>query len=257
MATNIVGQFPILNSQKSQTDEYGFDYITFEYTIKTSDLAAYNIKKDDVFTSISAWRGVSFSKIPSSGATYVVDAVENENMSGGLTRLTVNTVGTKNSIESNTPRVSLISGGPLIFGLSGTTPNLSISGYGISGAGQSVEVKFLADGGALGQQGVFATYFASVMPATFRGISLPVPASPPISFSNVVYQGGGPTGGGLPVGVDGIYYGFVCKTVLTEKRGSLLLVTLTFSEAGKATSYTITSPTTGTGTDIYNFPLIG
>lgn len=257
MATNIVGQFPILNSQKSQTDEYGFDYITFEYTIKTSDLAAYNIKKDDVFTSINAWRGVSFSKIPSSGATYVVDSVETNDLPGGLTSLTVNTVGSKNVAEANTPRVTLLSGGPLIFGLSGTTPNLNIWGYGISGAGQSVEVKFLANGGALGQQEVFTTYYASVMPATFRGISLPVPASPPISFSNVVYEGGGQTGTGLPVGVDGAYYGFVCKTVLTEKRGSLLLVTLTFSEAGKATSYTITSPTTGAGADLYNFPRIG
>lgn len=256
MATNIVGQFPILNSQKSQTDEYGFDYITYEYTIKTSDLAAYNIKKDDIFTGIDTWMGVSFSKIPSYKANYVVDSVETSNLDGGLTSLTVNTVGSKNTAEANTPRVTLLSGGPLIFGLSGT-PSSNIWGYGVSDAGQIVEVKFLANGGALGQQEVFTTYYGSVMPATFRGISLPVQASPPISFSNVVYQGGGQTGGGLPFGVDGIYYGFVCKTVLSEKRGSLLLVTLTFSEAGVATLYTITSPTTGVGSNLYNFPRIG
>jgi len=257
MATSILGTFPILNSKKSKTDEYGFDYITYEYTIKTSDLGAYKIKKDDIFTGISTWSGVSFSKIPSSGATYVVDNVETKDLPGGLTSLTVNTVGSQNSAEANTPKVTLLSGGPLIFGLSGTTPSSNIWGYGVNGAGQSVEVKFLANGGASGQQTVFTTYYGSVMPATFRGISLPVPASPPTSFSDLIYRGGGQEGTGLPAGVDGTYYGFCCKTVLTEKRGSLLLVTLIFSETGKATIWTITSPTTGAGNDLYNFPRIG
>ena len=141
--------------------------------------------------------------------------------------------------------------------MSGTTPIANIQGYGISGAGQSVEVKFLANGGVAGQQEVFTTYFASQMPITFRGISLPVAAKEPFSFSDVVYQGVGQFGGGLPVGTDGTYYGFVCKTILTERRGSLLLVTLIFSEAGRATSYSIISLTEGVGTDIYKFPLIG
>jgi len=257
MAISIVGTFPVLNYKKSQTDEFGFDYVNYQYTIKTSDLGFYNIKKDDVFIGIESWGGISFAKSPSSGSTYVVDSVETKNTEGGLTELTVNTVGSKNSAELNSPRVVLLSGGPLIFGLSGTTPNGGIEGYGISGAGQSVEVKFLDNGGAAGQQEVFTTYFGSVMPVTFRGISLPVPAKEPHSFSNVVYQGGGPFGGGLPVGIDGAYYGFVCKTILTEKRGSLLLVTLTFSEAGRATSYSIISLTEGVGTNIYNFPRIG
>lgn len=258
MATNIVGTFPILNSKKSQTDEYGFDYVSYEYTIKTSDLALYNIKKDDVFTGIESWNGTSFARSPSvGGSTYVVDDVQTNNVEGGLTELTVNTVGTKISVQVNSPRVVLLSGGPLIFGLSGTPPSGSIWGYGIGGAGQSVEVKFLDNGGTSGQQAVFTQYFASLMPASFRGIPLPSQAKEPHSFSNVIYQGGGQTSPGLPVGVDGIYYGFVCKTVLTEKRGSLLLVTLTFSEAGKATSYEITSQTTGAGSTFYNFPRIG
>jgi hypothetical protein len=253
MAISTVGTFPVLNSKKSQTDEYGFDYLTYQYTIKTSDLATYNIKKDDVFTGIESWTGTSFAKSPSSISQYVVDDVETKNTPGGLTELTVNTVGSKNTAELNSPRIVLLSNGPLIFGLSGTTPSGNIYGYGASGAGQSVEIKFLANGGAVGQQEVFTTYFSSLMPATFRGISLPSPARSPHTFSDVVYQGGA----GLPVGIGGVYYGFVCKTILTEKRGSLLLVTLTFSETGYAINNSLTSPTTSTGDFIYNFPKIG
>lgn len=257
MATNIVGTFPILNSKKSQTDEYGFDYVSYGYTIKTSDLASYNIKKDDIFTGIESWTGTSFSKSPSLGSTYVVEDIQFNNLDGGLTQIEVNTVGCKNQIESNSPKVNIISGGALIFGLSGTRPSGNIWGYGVGGAGQSVEVKFLANGGAIGQQEVFTKYASSLMPASFRGISLPAQAKEPHRFSNVIYQGGGQTGSGFPQGIDGNYYGFVCKSILTEKRGSLLVVTLIFSEAGNATEHVITSPTTGVGTTFYNFPIVG
>ena len=256
MATSILGTFPILTHTKSQTDEYGFDYVSYQYTVKTSELGSYSVKKDDKFYGFNSLGSVVAIKTLSTGSTYVVEDVETKNTAGGLTDITINTVGSKNSPESNSPRICLLSGGPLIFGLSGT-PTYNIQGYGISGAGQSVEVKFLANGGAAGQQEVFSTYFASQMPAAFRGISLPVPAQAPHSFSNVVYQGVGQFGGGLPVGTDGTYYGFVCKTILTEKRGSLLLVTLIFSEAGSALFNSIISPTQSVGTNIYDFPRIG
>jgi hypothetical protein len=259
MALNIVGTFPILNSKTSQTDEYGFDYVSYEYTIKTVDLLKYNIKKDDVFTGIEDWIPWNPNPISRPSAfvsgVYVVDTVENENMAGGLTRLTVNTIGTKNSIESNPPRVSLISGGPLIFGLFGTPPKITgasadIAGYGVSGVGQSIEIKFLANGGADGQQEVFAQNFASLLPLTFRGISLPVPARLPHRFSNVIVSNN------FRIGVAGFYYGYVCKTILTEKRGSLLLVTLTFSEAGVAVDNGIVG---GQQVEVfrYNFPVAG
>ena len=64
MAISILGTFPILNFKKSQTDEYGFDYVSYQYTIKTSTLADYDIKKDDVFTGIESWGGVFFAKRP-------------------------------------------------------------------------------------------------------------------------------------------------------------------------------------------------
>jgi len=253
MATSIIGTFPILTFKKSQTDEYGFDYLSYQYTIKTSDLAAYNIKKDDVFTGIESWTGISFaaSAGPNSAPPYVVDNVETKNLPGGLTELLVNTVGSKNSPKQNSPRVVLLSGGPLIFGLSGTAPTsqFQIQGYGASGAGQSVEVKFLAKGGASGQQEIFTTHFASLMPATFQGISLPAPAKQPGRFTNVTTDA---VAGGPPNGTEGTYYGFVCKTILTEKRGALLLVTLVYSEAGNA--FDLSS---GKSTILYYFPRIG
>ena len=254
MATSILGTFPILTFKKSQTDEYGFDYLSYQYTIKTSDLALYNIKKDDVFTGFESWTGTSFAKSPSSASQYVVDSVETKNTPGGLTELIVNTVGSKNTANSNSLRVTLISGGPLIFGLSGTKPSGEVYGYGASGAGQSVEVKFLANGGAIGQQEIFTTHFASLMPATFRGISLPVATSGPGTFSNVRYTD---PPNSQPYGEEGYYFGFVCKTILTEKRGSLLLVTLVFSEAGRALRWAITGETTASGRYFYDFPLVG
>jgi hypothetical protein len=253
MATSILGTFPILNSTKSQTDEYGFDYVSYQYTIKTSTLDSYNIKKDDVFDGIESWRGISWARSANSSALYVVDNVETRNTAGDLTELTVSTIGTKNSAELNTPRVSLISGGPLIFGLSGTTPSDAIYGYGVSGAGQSVEVKFLANGGAAGQQAVFTTYFASNMPATFRGISLPVPARAAGDFSSEYFDGETQRAGEF-----GVYHGFICKTILTEKRGSLLLVTLIFSEAGYASVWNAQDANgLQTASSVYAFPRIG
>jgi len=256
MATSILGTFPILTHTKSQTDEYGFDYVSYQYTVKTSELGSYSVKKDDEFYGFNSLGSVVAIKTLSTGSTYVVDSVETKNTAGGLTDITINTVGSKNRPELNSPRIVLLSGGPLIFGLSGTPPNPGTVlipggiGYGIGGAGQSVEVKFLANGGAKGQQEVFTTYFSFLMPTTFRGISLPVPAQQPktISFESLV--------GNSKVSVSGHYYGFICKTILTEKRGSLLLVTLTFFEAG-IIYRTIATPTEVTSSVLYNFPRVG
>jgi len=257
MATTILGTFPVLNYTKSQTDEYGFDYVSYQYTIKTSTLDNYNIKKDDVFEGIETWRGVSWTKTPNPQSLYVVDTVETKNSPGDLTQLMVNTVGSKNT--SNPPRVCIISGGPLIFGLSGTFPSGQIQGYGVDGVGQSVEVKFLATGGIAGQQSILTTYFGAAMPASIGGSSLPAPARGPGGFNNdYVVPGNDLMGAYIVRGTFGDYYGFVCKTVLTEKRGSLLLVTLVFSEAGYADYWpNPVSAQSQTSINIYRFPIVG
>jgi hypothetical protein len=255
MATSIIGTFPILTSTKSETDEFGFDYVSYQYTIKTSTIGSYNIKKDDVFDGIETWRGLSWTKSPNPGSLYVVDSVVTQNVEGGLTELTVNTVGTKNI--ANPPRVSLLSNGPLIFGLSGTPPEGRVYGYGTAGAGQSVEVKFLAIGGAAGQQAVFTTHFSSAMPTTLGGASLPAPATGagPFSDERVIDES---SANPSLTGSGGQYYGFVCKTILTEKRGSLLLVTLIFSEAGYAFTWGGEDAEGNQKTvNVYYFPRVG
>jgi hypothetical protein len=257
MATSILGTFPILSFKKSQTDEYGFDYLSYQYTVKTSDLESYSIKKDDEFYGFSSLGSIISTKTLATGSTYVVESVDTKNTPGGLTELVVQTVGSKNTAENNTPRVSIISGGPLIFGLAGTLPSSAGTGeYGVAGAGQTVEVKFLASGGASGQQAVLTQYIGSLMPTAFRGISLPVPTRGPGPFGNqTTYETVDNVGN--PVfsyaGIDGQYFGFRCRTILTERRGSLILVTLLFSEAGIKFTY-------GTGaqtTLIWNFPIFG
>lgn len=253
MATSIIGTFPILTSTKSETDEFGFDYLSYQYTIKTSTIGSYNIKKDDIFDGIGTWRGLSWTKSPNPGLLYVVDNVATQDLAGGLTELTVNTVGTKNI--ANPPRVNLISGGPLIFGLSGTRPSGTIYGYGASGAGQSVEVRFLSSGGAEGQQTIFTTHFASIMPTSIGGASLPVPARPAGAFTNVIQTQSGTII--ELIGSEGEYYGFICKTILTEKRGSLLLVTLIFSEAGYAYKWGAITGNVQTSNSLYYFPRVG
>ena len=259
MTTTIVGTFPILNSKTSQTDEYGFDYVSYKFTIETNPASfTYTIpKKDDVFLGY-------LQKTYTAKVGYVVDNVETNNINGGLTELTINTVGTKISPESNTPRVCLISGGPLIFGLIGTPPPVwepnfyppagvnivPIAGYGTSGAGQSVEIKYLSDGVADSQSEVFGK-IGSQMPSDFRGVSLPTPARTPHKFSNIKQ---GPIG--TIIGTAGSYFGFVCKTISTEKRGSLILVTLIYSEAGFANDFGFVSAKQSVSLR-YNFPKIG
>lgn len=237
MATNIVGTFPILNRQKSQTDEYGFDYITYEYTLKTETVDRYTPQKDDVFTGVLSQSYFSFGRTPSTEYLYVVENVEVTPMNGGLSTLTVQTVGTRNSPETATPKVFIRQGGPLIFGLLG---GRGFEGSAaLSGVGQEIEVKFMEFGGSAGENDVYQKYFTKVMPSSFRGIKLPTPVSQPKFFDYTINQGGDPDipGSGYKIGTSGFYNGFVCKRVLTERRGSLLLVSIYFSEAGLATNF--------------------
>jgi hypothetical protein len=240
MATNIVGTFPILNRQKSQTDEYGFDYITYEYTLKTETLDRYIPKKDDVFNgnlvSSGAYKGITESPTVNE-SSYVVENVEVTPMNGGLSALTVQVVGTRNSIESATPKVFIRQGGPLIFGLEGSSA-IDLNGEkAYAGIGQEIEVKFLALGGSGGENSVYQEYFTRVMPRTFRGVSLPFPKKEPGSYGSLVFNNPLPPQSPILNGYQIIYYGFTCKRVITERRGGLLLASLFFSEAGNSTFF--------------------
>jgi hypothetical protein len=257
MATNIVGTFPILNRQKSQADEYGFDYITYEYTLKTETVDIYIPKKDDVFDgelkNSRLYRGIIASPTFNE-ASYVVENVEVTPLNGGLSTLTVQTVGTRNPIDSATPKVFIRQGGPLIFGLDGPSA-IDLNGEkAYAGIGQEIEVKFLALGGSGGENSVYQEYFTRVMPRTFRGASLPFPKKEPGSYGNLVYNNPLPPQSPILNGYSIIYNGFTCKRVITERRGGLLLASLFFSESGTATFYGPSETNTQQRTLIYNYP---
>jgi hypothetical protein len=257
MATNIVGTFPILNSKKSQTDEYGFDYITYEYTLKTETVDIYIPKKDDVFDGNLkfSYRGIIANPTVNE-SSYFVENVEVSPMDGGLSTLTVQVVGTRNSIESATPKVFIRQGGPLIFGLDGSFA-IDLNGEkAYAGIGQEIEVKFLALGGSSGENSIYKQYFARVMPRTFRGVSLPVPKKEPGGYGNTVFINPSPNSSILS-GYQIYYFGFTCKRVITERRGGLLLASLFFSEAGASLLYGPSDQNSQASTLLYNYPAYG
>jgi hypothetical protein len=260
MATNIVGTFPILNRQKSQTDEYDFDYITYEYTLKTETVDIYIPKKDDVFNgnvvSSGGYKGIA--EIPAvDESSYVVENVEVTPLNGGLSTLTVQVVGTRNPIESATPKVFIRQGGPLIFGLGGSSA-IDLNGEkAYAGIGQEIEVKFLALGGSGGENSVYQKYFSRVMPREFRGVSLPLPKKDPGTYTSLVSNNPLPPQPSILNGYLISYYGFTCKRVITERRGGLLLASLFFSESGNATLYGPSDTGGRRTTVIYNYPPYG
>jgi hypothetical protein len=218
MALNIVGTFPILNAKKSQTDEYGFDYVTYQYTAKLSQLDSLLPKKDDKFFGISP-------DIFPAEKNYVVTDTETNVANGGLVEFVIQTTGTRNAIDGNAPRITLIpNSGPLIFGLAVGAAGVNLNGsFAIEGKGITIQLEFLGEGGAVGEAAIIQTYLFSVMPDRFRQAQMPIPKAKPGGFGDPSKNG-----------VYGTYYGFRCKSVRTERRGGLTLYTLIFEEAGFA-----------------------
>jgi len=216
MATSIIGTFPILNAKKSQTDEYGFDYVTYQYTAQLSQLDSLLPKKDDKFFGISP-------DIFLAAKDYVVTNTENNLANGGLVEFAIQTTGTRNAINGNAPKITLFpNSGPLIFGLVPEATALDGS-FAFGGKGITVQLEFLGEGGADKEATTISTYLFSLMPSIFRGTLMPIPKRLPGGFGDPSKNG-----------VHGTYNGFRCKSVRTERRGGLTLFTLSFEEAGIA-----------------------
>jgi hypothetical protein len=245
MATNIVGTFPILSRQKSQTDEYGFDYLNYQYILKTSTVTAYIPKKDDVFNGLQLGgygNNPRYVTIPTGdGSQYAVTRVEVNPLQGDLTELSIDTVGTKNAIENNLPKITIRQGGPLIFGLGSDLQGFYGAGIGKANVGLQIELKFLGLGGNSEEASIYNTYFGKVIPSIFRGVPVPE-AKRPFTFD---FEANGR-------GASGYYAGYCCKNMITERRGLLTLYTLTFAECGYAQFRTELGITV-----LYNFPVIG
>jgi hypothetical protein len=218
MATSILGTFPILNAKKSQTDEFGFDYVTYQYMAKLSQLDSLLPKKDDKFF------GIAPDTFPAE-SEYVVTNTETNLANGGLVEFAIQTTGTRNAIDGNAPKITLFpNSGPLIFGLSSGSQGVGLDGsIGLSGKGIAVQLQFLGAGGAGNEAATISTYLFSLMPPIFRGTLMPIQARQPSAFGDPSKNG-----------VHGTYNGFRCKSVRTERRGGLTLYTLSFEEAGQA-----------------------
>ena len=254
MATSTIGTLPVLNSKKSQTDEYGFDYITYQYTATTAQLASLLPKKDDKFFGISP-------NTFSAESNYVVTDTETNLANGGLAEFVIQTTGTRNAINSNAPKITLIpNSGPLIFGLITAQPNqfFAIDGaIGLDGKGITVQLEFLGEGGAGAEAETISTFLFSEMPTTFRNFTMPQArrsGSFQISYPRDSF---GFQPANVFIGVRGGYYGYRCVSVRTERRGGLTLYTLNFQEAGYADQVfdksTAIDPENTETIELYNF----
>ena len=230
MATSTIGTLPILNSKKSQTDEYGFDYITYQYTATTAQLASLLPKKDDKFAGISPNTFLAESN-------YVVTDTETNLANGGLAQFVIQTTGTRNAIGANAPKISLIpNSGPLIFGI-GTRPPTAFfpaDGRGaLDGKGITIQLEFLGEGGAEAEALTMQTYLFSALPTTFRNTAMPITRRPG-EFAFLSRSDSSFLPLGTFTGIRGYYYGYICTSLRTERRGGLALYTLFFNEGGYA-----------------------
>ena len=249
-----MGTLPVLNSKKSQTDEYGFDYITYQYTATTAQLASLLPKKDDKFSGIAP-------NTFSAESNYVVTDTETNLANGGLAEFVIQTIGTRNAINANAPKITLIpNSGPLIFGIGTPQPSefFPRDGAGaLAGKGITVQLEFLGEGGTEAEATNIQTYLFSVMPTIFRGVTMPIARqegyirkSEPRSFDTYLLPS-------VFIGIRGFYSGYRCTSVRIERRGGLALYTLVFQESGYSEQVFDTSNENnpgGTNTvQIYNF----
>ena len=231
MAISPIGTLPVLNAKKSQTDEYGFDYITYQYTATTAQLASLLPKKDDKFAGISP-------NTFSAESNYVVTDTETNLANGGLAEFVIQTIGTRNAINQNAPKIALTpNSGPLIFGI-GTRPPSAFfpadGGGGIADKGITIQLEFLGEGGAEAEALTIQTYLFSTIPTTFRNTAMPITRRPGAFAIASARNPSSFLAQNSFIGIRGFYYGYVCTSVRTERRGGRALYTLVFQEAGYA-----------------------
>lgn len=254
MSSLILGTYPILNSKISSIDENGIETLSYAYTVKTEDAIYYTPEKDAEFYGlVDANNPIDSEKptdFPVTSSSYLVTQVSADQLSGGLTKLNINTVGTRNI---DTPaRVSLLPNYPLIYGLSGTSElfgdNYAILQYKagtlarIQRGGVGVVVTFIDEKGT--EQAIYQTYSYAIMPSTLKNSSLPVARRGAFyteSQSGLYYQSLS-------------YAGFICKEITFQTYGAIIIYRLTFAESGKM-SWSVASSDGATGSSAVVFDL--
>jgi hypothetical protein len=242
MSSLILGTYPILNSKISNIDENGIETLSYAYTVKTDDSIYYTPGVDEEFYGLgnSSYPidSVKPADFPDTSSSYLVTQVTSSQLSGGLTQLQINTMGTKN-IDSPA-KVSLLPNYPLIYGLSGSG-GVDLSPDGLIGiafnylpkqkeavinritnGGVGVSVTFIDERGT--EQQIHRTYFNSIMPASIKNTLLPVSNNPQNIFQSLYFG----------TGVILESRGFICKEFVYQTYGGVLLYRLLFAESGYA-----------------------
>lgn len=229
MASTIIGKYPITQSVNSYFNEYGIQFVDYNFTIKSTDASQYIPKQGDAFAGVGVENPITIATTNKS--KYLVTQVNAKNLSGGLMEIQVNTAGTQN-IESP-PIVSTLPNYPLIFGLktksSQSTPQF---GYGSPNRGLGIMISFID---SIDNEADIFTNFTE-MPTVFRGVTLPIPAKSPFANSgsteNIPGQNAGSTGYHI------LYSGYVRKEMQFQRVGGVTLFKIIFAESG---SYYVTS----------------
>lgn len=252
----IIGTYPILNSQNSSIDENGIQTLSYVVTVKTGDVSTYLPVKDDEYYGPANAPGAFDPRTSSTASKYLVTQTSVTILAGGLSQLNINTVGSLN-IQTK-PKVRIIPNKPLLFGLNGSlsgSPIISdndnlLPGYiGVGNpiSGYGVEVSFITESTQEAEGFVFANYFNKLMPSSIFGTDLPVPAKTPF------FQGRSEEGqGGNSTSVQSTYYGFLCSENAYQRVGGVSLFRLIYTEKGFAI-YTQTSLATTLSTTLYDF----
>lgn len=240
MGFTIIGQYPIINSQNSYIDDNGIQKINYLFTVKTADAFDYLPSKDDEYYgptgALPSGQGLFDPRIEANRSKYLVLDAQMNNLSGGLTQIMVSTAGTQNI--NTPPKIRILPNYPLIYGLSGISQTSSKDiGIGDARGGYGVIMTFITKADSVSEGDIFMNYSRKVMPKSFRGVSLPVPARAPFGYTNT-------TGGyrrdilgniieNTPTEtVTNNYYGFICKETTFERIGGVTLFKLIYSESG-------------------------
>ena len=256
MALTIIGNYPILNDQKSSVDENGIQTLSYVFTVKTSDAIEYIPLKDDEYYGPD-WAGNQSFLDPRTGTNpskYKVTEVSTSNMAGGLTQINVNTVGAVNI--QTPPKIRLIPNSQMIWGIQGVKEgnanatglnfvNVKYVGDGNPRSGYGISVSFITESDNASEGFVFENYFNKIMPTEIYGVRLPTPAREPYSI----------TAGGIGWGY-AEYKGFICYENTYQRVGGVTLFTLIYKEIGNAVRFIWPSEEEARATSAAGLPVI-
>ena len=240
MALTILGTYPVINKQISDIDDNGIQKISYIFTVKTADAFDYLPLKDDEYYGptgiLASGQGLFDPRTATNRSKYLVLDAKMDNLSGGLTQIMVSTAGTQNI--NTPPKIRILPNYPLIYGLSGISQTIvGDIGIGDSNGGYGIVMTFITKADSVSEGDIFLNYSRKLMPVSFRGFSLPVPARAPFGYTNTTGGiirdiFGNITGNTGTETIANSYFGFICKETTFQRIGGITLFQLIYSESG-------------------------